>query len=59
MINFYVKYINAMVKSYAYSHMDGTKLRLDKEIISRKNESTVHKVEASTFSTKNYEFIIY
>lgn len=53
MINFYVKYINEMVKSYAYSHMDGTKLRLDKEIISRKNESTAHKVEASTLRTKN------
>jgi len=39
-INFYVKYISEITKSYAYSHMDGTKLRLDKEIISRNSKAT-------------------
>lgn len=39
--------------------MDGTKLRLDKEIVSRNNESTAHKVEASMFRTRNEELIIY
>lgn len=55
MINFYVKYINETVKSYAYSHMDRTKLRLDKSF--QETMSLQHKVEASMFRRRNEEFI--
>lgn len=54
-----MKYINEVMKSYAYSHMDGTEPRADEEIVSRKTESTAHEAETSVVRTKNEEFFIY
>lgn len=48
-----MKYINEIVISYAYSHKDGTKIRQNKEIISRNNEFTEHKIETSMFRLRN------
>lgn len=54
-----MKYINEVMKSYAYSHMDGTESRAGKERISRKTESTAHEIEASVVRTKKKKRRIY
>lgn len=54
-----MKYINEVMKSYAYSHMDGTESRAGKERISRKTESTAHEIEASVVRTKKKKKNLY